>query len=568
MRKMRLLIAVMVVLSLLPVVLYGQSFVRIPPYIVNSQYLNNIIVGDTLSNGARRDSNTTYVLQRGGVYLVNTAITNGYPIRIQTHDTAAGVSFPVIFLYPNPTTTNPPGTIVTMRNNVSMKKIILSGYFEPGNYDLKDTSYLNHLQGSFFNTAVAGLTLTLDSCILTQTNGNHVRTDQPPKTIRITNCTFADMGFLGRSNLGAGKALDVRAGSVDSLIMLNNTFVNSQDRIIRHFTSTAAIKYLRFEHNTVVHNMGYHGFLSLGQMGKRAIITDNLLFDTFCLGADTDAVRQSEFTDSGEKDAFGKARMNWIFSVPNDTTAWTVKNNYYVVSPAGKAFFDSASVWPIAANPPLTEGPILTYHINARIGADSTTAFRKVTTTLPKIPKLMVDFMKWYRTPKTSGGSGKTKETGNWKPQFDFDRKSYQFYRDTLNCAYSTSDPIYTAGTGGFPVGDLRWFPARYAAWLASPVSGVEDQEISVPLTYTLEQNYPNPFNPSTKISFSLPKADFVTLTVFNILGQKVTDVMAENRSAGVHEVEFDASKLTSGMYFYRLDAGSFSAVKKMMVLK
>lgn len=568
MRKVHILVGLLVVLSLLPVLSYGQHDVRVPPYIVNSKFLNDFIVGDTLSNGARRDSAAVYVLQRGGAYLSQAVITNGYPLTFKTHDTTAGVSKPIIYLYPNATTLNPPGQFITMRANVSMKNIILSGYFEPGNYALKDTAYLNHLQGALFNTGVAGLTLTLDSCILTNTNGNHVRTDQPPKTLRITNCIFGNMGFLGRSNLGAGKAIDVRAGSVDSMILVNNTFVNWQDRIIRHFTTTANIQYLRFEHNTLVNGMSYHGLLSLGRMGKRAIINNNLFYDGFALGADSDAVRQAEFTDSGEKDQFGGARMTWVISVPNDSTAWTIKNNYHVVSPAGKAFFDSASVWPIVANPPLTEGSPLTYHINARIGADSTTAFKKVTTALPKIPNLMVAMMKWYRMPKAALGSGKTKETTNWLPIYDFDRRSIEYYRDTLSCAYSTADPIYSAASGGYPIGDLNWFPSRYTAWKADPVSGVETLPGQLPETFSLEQNYPNPFNPSTTIRFDLPIASQVRLSVFDVLGREVRVLVNEQVAAGVHEVSFDARQFATGMYVYKLQAGNMVQTRKMLLLK
>lgn len=568
MRKAHMLVGVLVVLLLLPVLGYGQHEVRVPPYVVNSTFLNNYIVGDTLANGARRDSAAIYVLQRGGAYLSQVAITNGYPLHFKTHDTTAGVSKPIIYLYPNATTLNPPGQFIQMRNNVTMENVILSGYFEPGNYTLKDTSYLNHLQGALFNTNVAGLTLKLDGCILTNTNGNHVRSDQPPKKIQITNCTFANMGFLGRSNLGAGKAIDVRAGSVDSFIVVNNTFVNWQDRIIRHFSSTANIQYLRFEHNTCVNGMSYHGMLSLGRTGKRVIMNNNLIYDGFAQGADSDAVRQAEFTDSGEKDAFGFARMTWVLSVPNDSTAWTVKNNYYVVSPAGKAFYDSASVWPIVANPPLTEGSPLTYHINSRIGADSATAFKKVTTTLLNIPKLMVDMMKWYRTPKASLGSGKTKETTNWKPIYDYDRRSIEYYRDTLNCAYATADPIYTAATGGYPVGDLNWFPARYAAWKTDPVSGVETLGGVLPEEFSLEQNYPNPFNPSTTIRFDIPNASPVRLSVFDVLGREVAVLVNEQIAAGVHEVSFDAKQFASGMYVYRLQAGNFVQTRKMLFLK
>lgn len=569
MRKLQLLLAVMLVLSLLPVSALSQNLYRIPPYSVNSTFLNQIIVGDTLANGARRDSNVTYVLQRGGVYLLQTAITNGYPIRIQTHDTTGNVSKPIIYLYPSGSTGNPPGTMITMRANVALKNLIISGYFEPGNYSLKDTSYLNHLQGSLFNTAVAGLTLTLDSCILSQTNGNHVRTDQPLKTLRITNCRFTDMGFLGRSNLGAGKGIDIRAGSIDTFVVVNNSWVNWQDRIIRHFSSTANIQYLRFEHNTCVNGMSYHGLLSLGRTGRTVIIKDNLLYDAFALGADTDAVRQAEFTDSGEKDAFGFARMNWIFSVPNDSTAWTIKNNSYVISAAGKAFFDSASVWPIVANPALTEGAILTYKINSRIGADSTTAFTKRTTSFPNMPKLMVTMMKWYRAPKASLGSGKTKETTNWLPQYDFDRRSVEYYRDTLNLAFPTTDAVYTSATGGYPVGDLNWFPARYTAWKNDATVDVQQGGEAVPESFTLAQNFPNPFNPSTQITFALPKASRVTLEVFDVLGRQVaTLINGELRSAGKHAMQFDATGLASGVYFYRLTAEHQVATMKMMLVR
>lgn len=569
MRKLQLLLAVMLVLSLLPVATDAQNLYRIPPYSVNSRYLNTIIVGDTLPNGARRDSNVVYVLQRGGVYLSQAAITNGYPIRMQTHDTTGNVSKPIIYLYPSATTGNPPGTFITMRANVSLKNLIISGYFEPGNYVLQDTSFLNHLQGSLFNTGVAGLTLTLDSCILSQTNGNHVRTDQPLRTLRITNCRFTDMGFLGRSNLGAGKGIDIRAGSIDSFIVVNNSFINWQDRIIRHFSSTANIQYLRFEHNTCVNGMSYHGMLSLGRTGKKVIIKDNLLYDAFAMGADSDAVRQAEFTDSGEKDAFGGARMTWVVSVPNDSTAWTVKKNYYVVSTAGKGFLDSASVWPIVANPALTEGSPLTYKINSRIGADSTTAFTKTTTTFPNMPKLMVAMMKWYRTPKASLGSGKTKETTNWLPMYDYDRRSVGYYSDTLNLAFPTTDAVYTAADGNYPVGDLNWFPARYTAWKNDPTVDVQEQGEAVPEAFSLAQNFPNPFNPSTQITFTLARASKVTLEVYDILGRQVaTLINGDLRSAGRHEMQFTAAGLASGVYFYRLSADQKVATMKMMLVR
>jgi hypothetical protein len=89
-----------------------------------------------------------------------------------------------------------------------------------------------------------------------------------------------------------------------------------------------------------------------------------------------------------------------------------------------------------------------------------------------------------------------------------------------------------------------------------------------VPETYALGQNYPNPFNPATRIQFSLPSSQFVTLKVYNVLGQEVQTLVNDVQAAGEYSVWFDASRLTSGVYFYRLQAGQFSQTKKMLLLK
>jgi hypothetical protein len=91
---------------------------------------------------------------------------------------------------------------------------------------------------------------------------------------------------------------------------------------------------------------------------------------------------------------------------------------------------------------------------------------------------------------------------------------------------------------------------------------------IAIPQEITLYQNYPNPFNPSTRISFSLPATEKVTLRILNILGQEAAVMDLGRLSAGVHEVTFTADNLVSGIYFYRVEAGSMTAVRKMLLLK
>ncbi len=95
--------------------------------------------------------------------------------------------------------------------------------------------------------------------------------------------------------------------------------------------------------------------------------------------------------------------------------------------------------------------------------------------------------------------------------------------------------------------------------------------ESSVPSEFKLEQNYPNPFNPSTKIKFTIPsviasevkQSHPVTLKVYNVLGNEIATLVDEFKPTGTYEIEFDASSLSSGIYFYKLNAGEYSETKK-----
>jgi hypothetical protein len=99
-------------------------------------------------------------------------------------------------------------------------------------------------------------------------------------------------------------------------------------------------------------------------------------------------------------------------------------------------------------------------------------------------------------------------------------------------------------------------------------LTGVEGKEKSLPTRFALEQNYPNPFNPSTTIRYGLPNRSQVTLTIFNTLGQQVAQLIKGEMDAGVHEVKFDGSGLSSGVYLYRLRAGDFVQTRKLLLLQ
>jgi hypothetical protein len=106
----------------------------------------------------------------------------------------------------------------------------------------------------------------------------------------------------------------------------------------------------------------------------------------------------------------------------------------------------------------------------------------------------------------------------------------------------------------------------------------IEEAASSLPARFELAQNYPNPFNPSTKIKFSIPRSDspllggarggFVTLKIYDVLGNEIATLVNEEKHAGTYEVYFNSTDLPSGIYLYRLQANNNSLIKKMVLLK
>lgn len=537
-----------------------ESILPLVPYNGDTlTYVNWQIIADTTANGGILP-NRVYELARDGYYLANRIFTvpNGETLRLRAADGTG--KKPVIYLWESGTggsPTRPPGNFVVLNGaNLEIKNICIAGFYEP------EPDRVDGVQGGLINTTAVGNTIILDGVVLSNINGQHVRTGNNSVKVQITNSIFANMGALTTSNLGAGKGIDFRDVAIDTVIVENTTFVNYQDRAIRHYNfgnpqaGTGNFGYIRVNHNTFVNGMGFHGLLSLGSLGSKAIITNNLFYDAFALGEDsTDVTRTAEWANTGEVYTNGNNKITWIFSTPNDTTEWVVSNNFYAVTPEGQAW--------LADNHfgfgPFGVAPQLSAHITSRLGSAAGNAFQvENSLSLNEIPNLMTNMMTWYEDPTGGNRSKNTPGDVFDKTTDDYDRRLIQYYRDTLDCAYSTSAAAYTGSTDGKPVGDLNWFPTFL---------GVEQID-NVPVSFELLQNYPNPFNPTTKITFKLEQSGLTTLSIYNLLGQKVETLVNEDLQAGTHQVTFNASQLSSGVYFYKLEADKFTSVKKMTLLK
>ena len=538
------------ILVFLPYRLYSQSGheLVIPDYSTNGHYLNDDIMADTTATGSRVDPDRVYVLKRNGLYLVNVHIRNtGWALRIKAEE-GTGAK-PVVYGFINTSTSKYPNQVFDVEGDLYLKKIAVVGWYD---YSFDEIS---KMPPNVITVLAAGPSLYIDSCVLSGGKLAIIQTTSAARVVKVTNTIMAQSGNLYATNIGNGRPIDLRNASCDSLVVQNCSMTDYTDRTIRHYSSIGSIGYLLFDHNTVVNAMAMHGCLGLGMVGKVVQITNNVFVDNFALGNDsTDDVRLAEFGDPGELDQFGNNRMTFVGSVPNDSTQWIVRNNYYSVSPAIQSFYDSH------ANIGLGNLTPLTWNENAKLGADSVKAFTKDNITLTKPTRDLHLFAEWYwKSPPD--GPGKQKASTGFDSTVDYQRPEVAYYSNKadFNLAYNTSAKAYTGADNGSPAGDLNWYPG---------ITAVNKNDETIPVRFSLEQNYPNPFNPSTVIKYSLPKAQLVTLKVYNLLGQKVTSLVNEKQSSGDHEVTFNANKLASGIYFYELQSGNFIQTKKMLLLK
>ena len=148
-----------------------------------------------------------------------------------------------------------------------------------------------------------------------------------------------------------------------------------------------------------------------------------------------------------------------------------------------------------------------------------------------------------------------------------------------LNESFAQTGTPFISIIDGLPIGSLIWDDNQNAAYnskdaytkLIAAYNNLTDVKVlpaGKKTTYTLAQNYPNPFNPTTNIKYSITKESQVSLKVYDLLGREVANLISSKQAAGSYEVNFNASKLASGIYFYKLDTGDFVQMKKMQLIK
>jgi hypothetical protein len=311
-------------------------------------------------------------------------------------------------------------------------------------------------------------------------------------------------------------------------------------------------------------NFQYTGTVSAEQEKRQFLVPNKNFTINDTVNGVSDARRQPEFADQSKLSQ--AVKVTWIVDMrPAYYQVWAGDSLVAGQGTATVRYVDSIKAWGVAINGPATGGvngplavdwsswdkPLVADTSQKKMWDNGTHGDTHINDTL-----YTVQFN--YTTANTKGVTfkfgiqGSDNESGFGLNHLEnIDDSSPTF---TINAQWGSINPNF------------------YKNWdydLHKPKKPTSVQTTpGVARVYSLEQNYPNPFNPSTKINFSLPEQSNVELVVFNVLGQKVATLVNESLKAGNHSVTFDASKISSGVYFYRIDAGRFTSTKKMLFMK
>ncbi len=526
-------------------------------------------------NGVPTKTNTVFMLYRGGYYVLNGTIT----LAKGTHYTIAGEPAPLVGPDPGPPIVIP-GTIlggyynyqIDCYGDLTMKNVWWIYAYQSGAQDWTSIQFEENGQPTAHGT--------FENCIFDYARAIAVTSNRSGFIGTWKNCIFRN--DIDPTQWWAGRMFATVSNTVttDSIYADNCTFENMG---FAFQTDYIPPKSVWFNHCT---------FLNIAKFTFKFYYMSNLIC-TNCvfvnnhftgerysdrLGQDPDLLLYGAVLDIDTVNVQNGLPAPDYNNVSEQNRVVLFYNNSNYTDPAFQTFYDSyndtvSSLKGMILAEPMMNSRTLdmfSWHPYMKMGNvyDSTDpGFVKPATNMDSIMAFL--FNRYVPTSKGGGGN-----------------VFWGYYPDSTllgswplpeNLAY-TNPKLLSAGMSGYPLGDLyHWFPDKYTSWKAQEsqenakisgmVTGVVKNPVTQPARFELAQNYPNPFNPTTVINYSLSNSGFVALKVYNVLGQKVATLFSGEQKAGNHSITFDASKLTSGVYFYRLETSDNKIITKKMVL-
>lgn len=561
--------------------------------------INTVINGDTLAGGVRAHPDRVYKLRRGNVYQVTEPIKVNGPITIIANDSTVGgvpVRPPVLapaILIDNSSVDNF-FNFIGKGARVNLNNLYLLSIRSDQNWLGWSTGII--LNADSIKLRMRGVIMDGWSNAGVLINAHWTKTD-------IQDCVFRNhqhsSSWFGGQPFMSGSPL-----ALDTVKVVNNTFFanNSYLWSIRGYDRESI-----FDHNTLVYGT-VNPFLT--RQGSHLKIRNNIFYAMHAMGGNPDHVWGGWFLNYPDTVSSGivqiRSKMTWngiattgpevyvdsargVTPAMLDSSKRTVdlRNNAWYLPTALTGFYQQY-------NDTTQTYDSLTYQISGGKGWVKRTL----------IPSRWInDLGKKVLDSVIVTNGGKVVNSGNVQNQdpgfnatvnghlakliayvhkistgkldsvWHFKGSTGNLYPPVWplpeNLAY-TNASLQSAGTDGFALGDLNWFPTQKAAWLLTDVRPVDN---AVPQEFSLDQNFPNPFNPTTQIGFSLKTNEQVRLVVYNMLGQQVRTLVNDNLAPGTYSVTWNGQddlgrQVASGAYIYRLQSKSVSLTRSMMLLK
>jgi hypothetical protein len=495
-------------------------------------FLNILIMADTNADGTRVTPDAVYVLRRDASYLIQGPFENHeWKLHLKAED--GDGKLPYVQAYPQLDGTIY-GHMIRNYGDVELENI----YF-----DCQGPNPADRPGGRVIRSEYVGAKIDVMGCVFANCGQNGVMLPKATDYCKIEDCLFVNQGRFAFYDFGNGRVFDCRDSDINLFSLVNSTFVNNVDRIIRHRGGSGVMDTTVLDHCTILNSMCYHGFIELGNIGTSVQLPNLLMVDCMGMGSDsTDAVRLVELDAHGEVDALGNARMVWVGSIPNDSTTFEIHNNIYTVTQAQQDWYNSIG-W-------LDEGPkwILTEHIKSKL-ADPANAWIKKDFTLANIPNPPIEFYEYYWDP---AGANKQKIT---TAEVDYDTRSTEYWEDTLDCKLVTDDQDFM-GSDGVVIGDPVWESEITG-------TGVSEKYASAGIEML---TYPNPFSENANIQFTLDKASTVSFDIYDITGKAVRSINAGSFTAGENSFVITRGDLRTGMYILRMNTENNSGFMRISV--
>ncbi len=521
--------------------------------------LNAAIDGDTLSDGTR-NPDRVYRLARDAAYLIagSMTVSGGYTMRI----VGAKGSGHRPMLIP-----------MADDGGISRRHFWVTGDGEWKSLYLTnvDDFGLNPKQGkNMFRFNSENSRFLLEDCYLDGDSQGFFRMNSANEKLYVRDCIFRNAAQT--ADPWEGLIIGARGGFQDTIFFENNTMFAGSNKPIQDYGGI--IKNLIFNHNTFFAFGGVQGGNFDVQQTINYTFTNNVVWDIGFEGDDGEVVPEILPIDplTADSSIFGTDADRNI-KITNNVYGWSPEITAWIESkPTATATGTGPSLLQYVWHDSLTDSLMNLY---PNMVSEKNLEEALVFSDPPDITVFTGYAESRYYTNYDNTNNADLRVWRNGLGNLYENPDGYGLAADEFDFDYQTTAAAYTYGEGGFPVGDLNWFPDKKAEWENWLTSIDQDPgTAAVPASFALEQNYPNPFNPTTTIEYNLNAASKVTLTIYNALGQVVNILVnTETQKAGSYSIQWNGRDgsgrfVSSGLYFYRLDSDNQTMSKKMLLLK